>query len=100
MVCRQSGDHIPRRCAAGHRCVYRAVADLSSAPLAKADRSDARNLRAARRIASRRAEWIMTSRNRTIAVAGLLKLGDGLDAVLKLLPPERRQGIARRLETK
>ena len=40
----------------------------------------------------------MTGRNRAIAVAGLLQLGDGLDAVLKLLPPERREAIARHLE--
>ena len=40
----------------------------------------------------------MTGRNRAIAVAGLSRLGDGLDAVLKLLPPERRDVIARRLE--
>ena len=40
----------------------------------------------------------MTGRNRSIAVAGLLKLGDGVEAVLKLLPPERCDAIARHLE--
>jgi hypothetical protein len=40
----------------------------------------------------------MTGRNRMIASAGLWKLGDGLEAVLKLLPPERRNAISRHLE--
>lgn len=35
----------------------------------------------------------MTGRNHSIAAAGLWKLGDGLDAVLKLLPPQRREAI-------
>jgi hypothetical protein len=40
----------------------------------------------------------VTGRNRAFAAAGLWKLGDGLDAVLKLLPPERREMVARHLE--
>ena len=40
----------------------------------------------------------MTGRNRAIAVAGLSRLGAGLDAVLNLLPPERRDAIARHVE--
>ena len=40
----------------------------------------------------------MTGRNRAFASAGLWKLGDGLDAVLKLLPAERRDAISRHLE--
>ena len=40
----------------------------------------------------------MTGRNRTFAATGKLHLGDGFDAVLKLLPAERREAIARHLE--
>ena len=35
----------------------------------------------------------MTGRNRAFATAGLWKLGDSLEAVLKLLPPERSGAI-------
>ena len=39
----------------------------------------------------------MTGRNRAFASAGLWTLGDGLEAVLKLLPQERRDAISRHL---
>ena len=41
----------------------------------------------------------MTGRNRAFATAGALHLGKGFDAVVKLLPPERREAIERHLET-
>jgi len=41
----------------------------------------------------------VTGRNRVFAAAGKFHLGERLDAVLKLLPEERREAIARRLDS-
>jgi hypothetical protein len=40
----------------------------------------------------------MTGRNRAFAAAGVLHLGERLDAVLKLLPEARRAAISRHMQ--